>query len=240
MQAPLQKWLHLLRARCRKKLLCQLAQLSPRWAGVENVDIEASTLAWRSMSEHHPLRGPLAALLTMSVATPSLLWKAKQIPTAACSSCGNDSCDLFHILWECPQWQKLREAWPYRKKDVEGYDQCVRSGLLVNRNIEGYDAALWQRLQLGGAQLIARWQEQQRAFRRGAPVTIASVNHTDQERAALVQQSDDHGTPQPLPQQRTLPQWGSMERSHPLWDLDYRIPDTKQWPYGKAWFFMIF
>ena len=232
-----QHWLHILREAGRCKLLTQLGQLSSRWKGAEGIDIDASTRVWRGMHSSHPLRCSLASILTMSVATPTLLYKAKQVPTAACAACGCEQCDLHHLLWECPAWEPLRCEWPYSREQLQACSLLVTSGLLVTAGIPDFDKDRWQRLQLGAAELIARWQAAQRTLRASVCHAAAQITHTECQRQELQR---------PLVTQQRLPppplrqvQFGAMSMDNPLWHLTYRIPDTKEWPYGITWFFVI-
>ena len=234
----LPEWLHCVRAACQRVLLGQLQAAASHWKGAQHIDVKRSTATWRSLAQSSPLRAPLGAILTASVATPTLLFKAKRTSTATCQDCFHDEGSLQHILWHCPAWTDGRSKWPVKWEMISHCEPCVTTTLMCTKDTCHITEDDWKHTQLGAAQLILEWQHRRRAERgKGSepptssmPTTLLTTSHTDLTKITL--HRDQHGLLMTM--RYLLPMGTQWQFGLPAWHQLHRFTVTSGWDTGVS------
>ena len=119
--------------------------------GIENgIDREATCGLLQSRRCMPYDRGCLRSILSDSIWTEELAWKAKKTDSSHCKFCGEAVAeDLNHLWWVCPAWSQIRSQHPKATNSVTSTSpECLRlcgvvpAGLQPTNNMwDGWEPA---------------------------------------------------------------------------------------------------
>ena len=120
MEVEAAEWEHIVREEARLQAWSAAARRRPNLQGIVGGIDRMATCAGLEARWHSPYdKGILRSILSDSVWTGELAWKAKQIDSPLCGFCCEGAVeDVQHIWWECPFWEPVRQRHPKAVKHV--------------------------------------------------------------------------------------------------------------------------
>ena len=171
------KFNHFIRELIRRHFYQQLEEKHAKWHGVADADLNATTKLLRSLEPSSPYRNPIIRLLSDAHATPHRLYKMRVKITPHCQYCLCEEGTIQHIVWDCPRFAALRQAWPPELCNRTDWPSCAKHAMICCIHFPVELRKSWHKLQLFVSQLLWQWMEMNRdpesycQFAPGEPIS---------------------------------------------------------------------
>ena len=220
------KFEHFIREQIRKHFYKHLEQKHPKWQGVANADLHATTKLLRGLEPSSPFRNPIIRLLSDAHATSHRLCHMRIKATPHCQYCLNDDGTIQHVLWDCPRFAELRKEWPLELNNRHNWPPCAKNAMICTTFMPEKLRTDWHKLQLSVAQLLWQWMEMNREpdlYQQFAPEQQPPGQVSNNTIARTCQQKRDLGFINALPLKWNPPvtrtewnKWGSTPQDFAL------------------------
>ena len=153
------KFEHLIREQIRKHFYQYLEQKHPKWQGVAQTDLYATTKLLRGLEPSSPYRNPLIRLLSDAHATPHRLCLMRIKATPHCQHCLHEDSSIQHIIWDCPRFAELRKSWPSELNNRDNWPTCAKHAMICTTTMSLAVRNEWHKFQFLVAQVLWQWME---------------------------------------------------------------------------------